>query len=142
MPPMAQTNFEPRTFLNITPIQSSKITTVDLGELHEGGSEGPEVPHFLARSPILARHSHGIVGGRHKSLPPITLTTPMTMTTTKNIAPRMSNVAVEENAQEDEETSLDTSEQDATFSEDGEMPLRNSQVSKTKKRLQCLTSDE
>jgi hypothetical protein len=54
----------------------------------------------------------------------------------------MSNFAVEENAQEGEETSSDVSEGDATFSqgepEDGEMPLRNSQVSKAKRKPQCF----
>lgn len=139
---MAQINLEPHSFLNITPIQSSRITIVDLGELHEGGSEGPEVPYLLPQPPILAQHSHGIGRRRHRSLPAITLTTPTTMTTTKNIAPRMSNFAVEENAQEGEETSSDVSEGDATFSqgepEDGEMPLRNSQVSKAKRKPQCF----
>lgn len=129
--------FKPRPFVNITPINSPGITVVDLGELHEGAREGVEVPRSSSLPPVSVSRSHGMGGGRHASLPPMT---PATIS--GKITSRMP-IFDEEEVQEVLETSSDESTGYATSSQrgpegaSGEVPevppLRNSQVSKAKK---------
>ena len=120
-------NSELRPFINCTPINSTGITIVDLGELHEGVSDGVEVPRSSSVPPISLLRPHGVGEDRHGSLPPMTQTA---------ISSRMSNFAVEEDAQGVGETDSYGSNALAGPSshrepEDGGT-LRSSQVSKAK----------
>ena len=129
--------FKPHSFTNFTPINSTGITVVDLGELHEGASEGVEVAcssRLPSLPPISVPRSHGTGVGRHGSLPP---TTPAAIP--RKIKFRMPNFDVEE-VQETLETYSDcsgsvgdaTSQGEPEGGEVSEVPLRGSVVRQSK----------